>query len=45
MGLKETDNYSTGRRDGDNKNLPRLSRGFRSTLNNWIEDMRGYGGR
>jgi hypothetical protein len=44
MGLKETDNYSTGRRgDDDDKKLPRLSRGFRSTLNNWVEDMRGYG--
>ena len=44
MGLKETDNYSTGRRGADDdKKLPRLSRGFRSTLNNWVEDMRGYG--
>ena len=46
MGLKETDNYATGRRvdDDDKSKLPRLSRSLRSTFNNWIEDLRGGDG-
>jgi hypothetical protein len=44
MGLKETDNYSTGRDGGDRSKLPRLGRSIGSTLHNWVEDMRGGDG-
>ena len=46
MGLKETDSYGGAGRGGDEdrSKLPRLSRGFRSTINIWVEDLRGGDG-